>query len=429
MHLVKTLTAAGLLVSLAAPCVAQDLEFEQVGDQPIDAAQLQFDPEETLWAVSIAALWRSEFLQTWEEVGSGFGNYLLVLSPDTLFRGTNGGTHRSLDGGMSFVPVHSEGGALFAADVGGPNSGVILVASSPGSGIAYSTDRGASFTEATFTVSTGSTPFMEDAVEILDGPSAGRLVAGVFGGVVISEDAGRTWSPSSLFQDARFWVQRVEIGTDPNTGNRRLHVTLADAALPDVQFYVSDDDGLTWTNIPGMVDAYLFVYVPQGEGYLLAVERATALEGDRLTLWRSDDAGQLWGEVGELPAETEGHTAHLISTDDMLIGPDGRVYVAVSRAGPEREWVYRTTEPVVVAGEPEIPPAPTAERLVVYPNPATGRITVQGVEPGEEIVLYDVLGRAVLRSRAPTDMDVSALPPGVYVLRVGRESRAVTVRR
>ena len=67
------------------------------------------------------------------------------------------------------------------ASVSGPNHGVILVGTfGDGPGIAYSTDRGASFTESTFTVSTSSTPFMEDAVEILDGPAIGRLVAGVF---------------------------------------------------------------------------------------------------------------------------------------------------------------------------------------------------------------------------------------------------------
>ncbi len=263
-RLITATLAAGLFVSLAAPCWAQGMDtliFEQVGDQPIDALQIQFDQEGTLWGSDFAALWRLSPAGAWEETGSFFGQYLLVLSPDTLFLG-NAGTHRSTDGGETFISVYGERGALFAADLDGPNNGVILCgAFGGGTGIAYSTDRGATFTEATFTVSTSSRPFMNTAVEIPDGPAEGRLVAGVFAGVVISEDSGQTWEPSSLFQNARFWVQRVEIGTDPATGNRRLYATVADAQVSGVQFYYSDNDGLTWTNVPGMVDAYLFVFV------------------------------------------------------------------------------------------------------------------------------------------------------------------------
>ena len=61
-------------------------------------------------------------------------------------------------------------------------------------------------------------------------------------------------------------------------------------------------------------------------------------------------------------------------------------------------WAYRTTEPVVVANEPEAPPPPTAERLLVYPNPAVGSVTVEA--SGEDAVLYDLLGRAVLNGEA-----------------------------
>ena len=272
---------------------AQELTFEQVGDQPNSPEDIEFDQEGTLWGVSSGYdLWRLVDNQHWEQVGTSSGDYLLLLSPDTLFIAHNSGTSRSTDAGQTFFGVHDEGGALFSADLEGPNEGLILTGTfGGGSGIAYSTDRGASFTEATFTVSTGSRPFMNTAVEITDGPAEGRLVAGVFAGVVVSEDGGQTWEPSSMFQNARFWVHRVEIGTDPVTGNRRLYATVADAQFPDVQFYYSDDDGLTWTNVPGMVDAFLFVFVPGVTGALLAVERGTALEGDSIEVWRSVDGG------------------------------------------------------------------------------------------------------------------------------------------
>ena len=115
---------------------------------------------------------------------------------------------------------------------------------------------------------------------------------------------------------------------------------------------------------------------------------------------------------------------------DALVGPDGLLYIAVSRAGPEDAWVYRTTEPVVVANEPEAPPSPTAEWLIIYPNPVTNRLTVETSGSDEEVVLYDVLGRVVQRTRlvaGKASLDLSALPAGVYVVRVGTLTQRVTL--
>ena len=265
-------------------------------------------------------------------------------------------------------------------------------------------------------------------MEIPDGPAVGRLVAGVFSGIVTSEDGGQTWESSSLFQNARFWIHRMVIGTDPISGGRRLYASLWDAQAPGVQLYFSDDDGLTWTSPSVMPNnAQLLVFVPGTPASLIAVEFGYDVQTERIGLWRSVDGGQTWTDAGELPAEPNGGG---ISTDDMLIGPDGHVYVSVNRSGPQREWVYRSTEPVIVANEPEAPPSPTAERLIVYPNPVTNRLTVETIGSDEEVVLYDVLGRVVSRaslSSGKASLDVSALPAGVYVVRVGTLTQHVTL--
>ncbi|MCH7639796.1 MAG: T9SS type A sorting domain-containing protein, partial [Bacteroidetes bacterium] len=429
------LTVAGLLFvgspALSLVAFAQDLVFEQVGDVPICAADLDFDSLGALWASSSGFdFWYLDpILQTWDGPGNRGGDAFLALTSDTLIISNGIAVHRSLDGGKEWVVSHLEGGPLFDTATDGPNNGLILVGEETGgTGIAYSTDRGATFTESAFTVSTNRRSTLHSAVEIPDGPATGRLVAGVFNGIVVSDDGGQTWSPSSLFEDFRFSTQRVVIGEDPSSGTRRLYATVVDAQASGPQLYTSDDDGLTWANVPDMVDAELFVFVPGTSGSLLAVEDGTALEGDKLSLHWSEDGGVSWSIVGELPAEVNGGGIH---TNDMLIGPDNHLYVAVGRAGPEPEWVYRTTEPVVVANEPEAPPAPAAKRFVVYPNPATDRITVTASEIDGDVVLYDVLGRAVRRARlvaGKAALDTSRLPAGVYVVRVGGESRLVTIR-
>jgi hypothetical protein len=72
----------------------------------------------------------------------------------------------------------------------------------------------------------------------------------------------------------------------------------------------------------------------------------------------------------------------------------------------------RANEAVAVVEEQEI-----ADDLLVYPNPATDYITVKG-KPGAKVSIYDITGHCVLKSRAGM-IDVSALPAGAYMVRVG----------
>ncbi len=64
--------------------------------------------------------------------------------------------------------------------------------------------------------------------------------------------------------------------------------------------------------------------------------------------------------------------------------------------------------------------------LVLYPNPATDQLTISGTAGGTATVL-DALGRPVLTAKLPAagtaTVRVSALPAGVYVVRVGTASR------
>jgi len=100
--------------------------------------------------------------------------------------------------------------------------------------------------------------------------------------------------------------------------------------------------------------------------------------------------------AGDLPADVNGGGIH---TSDMLIGPDNHLYVAVGRAGPEREWVYRTTEPVVAANEPEVPEIPgTSFSLSIQPNPLVRQTVVPfsvATTARVRITVFDMLGREV----------------------------------
>jgi hypothetical protein len=69
-------------------------------------------------------------------------------------------------------------------------------------------------------------------------------------------------------------------------------------------------------------------------------------------------------------------------------------------------------------------------RVQVFPNPTLGRLNVQipGNDSKSEIGLFDMYGRAVLRqnsSAVNTQLNISGLPAGVYMLRVNRNGKEV----
>jgi hypothetical protein len=62
--------------------------------------------------------------------------------------------------------------------------------------------------------------------------------------------------------------------------------------------------------------------------------------------------------------------------------------------------------------------------IYIFPNPATDYISLyaQKFGPMSEIVIYDVFGELVLVAQTPSSeqrIDISALPPGIYFVRIG----------
>ena len=66
-----------------------------------------------------------------------------------------------------------------------------------------------------------------------------------------------------------------------------------------------------------------------------------------------------------------------------------------------------------------------ANTIILYPNPATNKINLEGVNPGNQIIIYNILGTIVLTHNATTEnetIDVSNLGDGWYqVYNEGKE--------
>ena len=59
--------------------------------------------------------------------------------------------------------------------------------------------------------------------------------------------------------------------------------------------------------------------------------------------------------------------------------------------------------------------------LAVYPNPATDRARIEGLEPGSEVQLFNALGERVMTGKvdANSEIGISELAPGLYLVRSG----------
>jgi hypothetical protein len=352
----------------------------------------------------------------WEEVTQIGATRILPLGPDTLLAGYEAGggsTLRSVDGGEDWTGVADFGGALFAA-----STGAVLTGTADGAGVGYSTDRGATWAMATFM---GSDPGDGEAfAEVPEGhPQGGRLVAACFdNGLMYSDDGGRTWAPSSVWEDFFYLGHSVAVGADG-----RVWATMTGNGAAGTALYESADGGATYEvahtfTQPGGTGSYV-VALPGGDDPEVGVLVVAEYDGD---VWRSDDGAQSWRLAGRVPFEDSGHP------NDVVVSPDGRLYVAGSQAGGG-EWVWRTTEPVVTAQEPGAAPEGIGVRLEVSPNPFRGEavVTLTLREPSRvRVAVYDVLGREVAvladgvygSGRHEALLDGAALPSGTYLVRL-----------
>lgn len=73
---------------------------------------------------------------------------------------------------------------------------------------------------------------------------------------------------------------------------------------------------------------------------------------------------------------------------------------------------------------------PSIEGLTIYPNPSgIGKIYITSKSTAEKkIEIFDVLGKKVLETISSKEVNISALSPGVYIIKI-KENEASTTRK
>jgi len=421
------LLAAGAVVLLgtAAPARAQGvLVWERVGDHTIDADDLEFAPDDALWAGS-SRIWRLDEsgggAGVWDEVADRNALRLLLVSPDTLLR-VAGAIYRSLDGGDSWALLHPDGrDFLYEVPHGRPHGGTFMTGTN--GGLARSTDRGATWTQAVFETSTSANT-MQSAVALANG----RIVAAGSNGLLYSDDGGATFHPGSLWEYLRYLGYALGVVEAPVGGERMLAV-VADPVRGHLVVYGSAD-GATWTELAEFTGA--FEDGVAGPDVLSLGGTSALVVLNRGAVYQTDNGGASWALVGRAPPDTA-----LTRARSSVIGPDGRLYVALRESDG---GVWRTVDPVPVAAEGGPAPNGVGLGLRVEPNPSAGAValllTLPTAEARVRVAVYDGLGREVaVAHEGPLGAGEHRLPlntrelaPGVYVARLVT-GRGVAVAR
>ncbi|HSP78935.1 MAG TPA: sialidase family protein [Myxococcaceae bacterium] len=181
--------------------------------------------------------------------------------------------------------------------------------------------------------------------------SSGELLAATGSALIRSSDGGCTWQPLDFFTSQGLWPSDV---ASPSSEEGRLWVTTGRASVPN-GLYRSDDGGASFTATPLQRSDAVFtaVRVAPSEPRRLYVSGATS-SGPRL--YRSDDEGLTWEELPQpLSLYSSPSEIRLQKVDDA--DPDhlwvsllsrGFTYVLESRDGGHTlQEVLKLDEPLV----------------------------------------------------------------------------------
>lgn len=267
--------------------------------------------------------------------------------------------------------------------------------------------------------------------EALPGPAlAGpRLLAAGWSGLSYSDDGGRTWTHSNVWQEYRYYadggIVRHAVPGHPYGGVLYAGVNDYFEGYPVVM--ASEDGGTTWEVRSTGPDIYEYrfwrgvVAVDASGGVWVGRAYGNGRDTEGGVVW-SGDGARTWADVsgtpsaGGLPDE---------SVHALVVGRDGRLYAAT------HEGVWRTAGPLPVAAEggPE-GPVSGGLGLAVFPNPAGSQATVALTlgsagrrAEAVRVVVVDALGRevGVVWDGPAADgqrlaLDTSGLAPGTYVV-------------
>jgi len=171
-------------------------------------------------------------------------------------------------------------------------------------------------------------------------------------------------------------------------------------------------DGTTWTQVATMDWGIGSMHVFNNELYVGG--SFTLIAGNSYKYIAKWD-GQNWDSVG---TELDSYVMDITNYHGALVIAGN--FTSHAGGGPGGLRRIATLGPI-----PGINDQYLENGFGIYPNPTTGQFTVQGATG--TITVHDLFGRLVLTANKP-QIDMSAFPKGVYIVRVGDAVRKLVVQ-
>lgn len=156
---------------------------------------------------------------------------------------------------------------------------------------------------------------------------------------------------------------------------------------------------------------------------------ATAVDGKRVRLdWQTEQeeatshffverkAGTNWTSIGRVAAESTPGTN------------DYHLYDEQAQSG---ENIYRVRQVDLTGAESFSPLAAVSlagESFTLFPNPASGTTSIRGLPAGFNQVSLETLDGKIIRNITGTELNLTDIPAGVYLVRSGKEVQKLVVR-
>lgn len=103
----------------------------------------------------------------------------------------------------------------------------------------------------------------------------------------------------------------------------------------------------------------------------------------------------------------------------------------------DKQWAFmaktKDGKEVKYAGRPRSTQQIANSEIVIYPNPATDFVSIQGVSPNTEVRILDLSGKLLIESLARSEevlnLDVRAIPEGNYLVVINGSSQKLAIIR